>query len=344
MREAPFRPLRWPGGVSNVEAILEFARRLYRAAQEMPLEGFQDAALSALTQYIRFGTAVWFTGEHSLGQFHFHRLHLFGLPHEMLKHIVANSRRFHRPLEISTARPGVAHEFYAPDLYQGAENAPALECARQLRLERQLLIAHMEHRSDTGEWLSLHRAADQDRFSEGDHTTLKLLMPHLSEARAVNRALCLNRLSSEPSFSPGSHRALTLLDGTVLHCGRQVSDTIASEWPDWNEIRLPSPLLETLTRNGSVSIARRGESILARPFTDCIVLTVKSVPLSERLTRREYEVARLFATGRRYKEIAQRCGLSPTTVRNILQKSYRKLSINSKLQLAQLLRESAKSG
>lgn len=327
-----------------MEAILEFARGLYRAAQEMPLEAFQDTALSALTRYIRFETAVWFTGEHSLGRFHFHRLHLFGLPHEVLKHIVANSRQFHRPLEISAATPGVAQEFYAPDLYKESESAAALECARRWRLERQLLIAHMENRADSGEWLSLHRSADQDRFSEDDRTKLGLLMPHLSEARAVNRALCLNRLSSEPVFSPGSHRALTLLDGTVLHCGRQVSDTIAAEWPDWNEIRLPSPLLATLTRDGRVSIAGRGESILARPFTDCIVLTVKSVPLSERLTRREYEVARLFATGKRYKEIAQRCGLSPTTVRNILQKSYRKLSINSKLQLAQLLRESARSG
>jgi hypothetical protein len=39
---------------------------------------------------------------------------------------------------------------------------------------------------------------------------------------------------------------------------------------------------------------------------------------------------------------AQRCGLSPTTVRNVLQKAYRKLSVNSKFELTQLIRESAK--
>ncbi len=325
-----------------MEAILEFARRLYRAARETPADGFQDLALAALGAQIRFEAAVWFTGELSRGQFHFHRVHLFGLPQQKLELIVSNSRQFLRPLELSATRPEVAHEFYAPDLYRDPQSAPALECARELHLERQLLIACMDGRSGSGEWLSLHRAGGRERFSAGDHTLLQLLMPHLVEARTLNRALSLRRTSGEPFFSPGSHRALALLDGTILHCGSKVSDSIGSQWPDWNQIRLPAPLLQTLTLNGSVPIARRGEAICARPFTDCMVLTVKGVPLAERLTRREYEVVQLFGAGKRYKEIARRCGLAPTTVRNVLQKAYRKLSVNSKLELAQLIRESAR--
>ncbi len=340
----PLRLLRRSGGgVADVEAILELARRLYRAARETPADAFQDEALAALGTRVRFEAAVWFTGELSRGQFHFHRLHLFGLPQHKLRPIVSNGRQFVRPLEIAAAHPGLAHEFYAPDLYRDPESAPALECARRLHLERQLLIACMEARGGPGEWLSLHRCASRESFSEDDRTALRLLMPHLSEARTLNRALGLSRASSEPFFSPGSHRALTLLDGTILHCGRQVSDSIASEWPEWNQIRLPPRLLETLTRNGSAPIAQRGEAISARSFTDCIVLTVKNVPLAERLTRREYEVVQLFGAGKRYKEIARRCGLAPTTVRNVVQKSYRKLRVNSKYELAQLIRESANS-
>lgn len=329
--------------VSNVEAILEFARRLYRAAREAPAGGFEDVVLAALATQIRFEMAVWFTGELSRGQLHFHRLHLFGLPPQKLSQVVPSTRQFLRPLEIAATHPGIAHEFYAPDLYKDPESAPALECARRLHLERQLLIACKDGNRKPGEWLSLHRAAEQDRFSEPEHMALRLLMPHLSEARTLNRAIALNRTSSEPFFSPGGHRALTLLDGTILHCGRQVGDSIASEWPDWNQIRLPRRLLDILTRDGSVSIARRGESLCAQSFTDCIVLTVKSVPLAERLTRREYELVQLFGAGKRYKEIAQSCSLSPTTVRNVLQKAYRKLSVNSKFELTKLIRESAKS-
>lgn len=342
-REAEALVSQSQAGLSNVETILEFARGLYRAAREAPADTFQDVALAALATQIRFEAAVWFAGELSGGQFHFHRLHLLGLPQQKLQHIVSSSRQFLRPLEISATHPGVAHEFYAPDLYTDPESVPALECARRLHLERQLLVACMDGRSGIGEWLSLHRPANGESFSEHDRTMLKLLMPHLSEARTLNRALSLDRASRERFFSPGSHRALTLLDGTILHCGRQVSDSIASEWPDWNQIRLPPRLLETLARSGSVPIARRGEAISARPFTDCMVLTVKGVPLAERLTRREYEVVQLFGAGKRYKEIARRCGLAPTTVRNVLQKAYRKLSVNSKYELAQLIRESAHS-
>lgn len=325
-----------------MEAILEFARQLYRAAQEVPAESFSDAALAALGTQIRFEAAVWFTGALGDGTFQFHRVHLFRLPQEVLKQIVPSSRMFYGPLEVSARCPGQALQFYAPDLYAAPENAPALECARRLGLERQLLIAHMDGEPGSREWLSLHRPAEGRPFSETDGAVLRLLMPHLSEARAVSRTLCMRRASSEPLFAPRSHRALTLLDGTVLHCGRQISDSIASQWPDWNQIHLPAPLLEDLTCNGSVAIAPRGESILARLFTDYIALTVRNVPLAERLTRREYDMARLFGDGTRYHEIARRRRLSPTTVRNVVQKVYRKLGINSKVQLVQLLRESAR--
>lgn len=107
-----------------METILEFARRLYSAAREAPADGFQDVVLAELATQIRFEAAVWFTGELSRGQFHFHRLHLFGLPQQKLRHIVSSSRQFLRPLEIAATHPGIAHEFHAPDLYQDPESAP----------------------------------------------------------------------------------------------------------------------------------------------------------------------------------------------------------------------------
>lgn len=328
---------RLTAGYSIVEAILHFAWQLYRAAQDTPTQNFQDAALAALAAHVHFEAAVWFAGELGGGEFQFHRLHAHRLPPGALKQIIAVNRQFPWPMEVTAASPGLPHVFHAPEVYCAPASAAALEYARRWGIERQLLIAHAEGGEATGEWLSLHRSGGQKPFSEQDQAVVRQLMPHLSESRAVSRALSLGRASSEPYFAPSSHRALTLLDGTVLHCGRQVSDSIAAEWPDWNQIHLPSPLLRDLTCNGAVRIARRGESILARQFSDSLVLTVKSVPLAERLSRREYEVMQLFGGGRAYKEIAQRCGLSPAAVRNIVQKCYRKLGINNKAQLARLI-------
>jgi DNA-binding CsgD family transcriptional regulator len=324
-------------GYSIVEAILNLAWRLYRAARETPAETFVDAALGALGEAVHFEAAVWFAGELGGGEFQFHRLHAHRLPLAALKEIIEVNRRFPHPMEATAATPGVPQVFRAPEVYGAPASGAALLYARRWGIEQQLLIAHAEGGQATGEWLALHRSYGEKPFGEQDLVLLRELMPHLSEARLVNRGLSLGRGSAEPHIAPGSHRALALLDGTVLHCGRQVSDSIAAEWPEWNQIRLPSPLLEDLTCNGSVRIDRRGESILARQFSDSLVLTVKSVPLADRLSRREYEVVQLFGAGRKYRQIAQRCGLSPVTVRNIVQRCYRKLGINSKVQLARLV-------
>lgn len=331
------RPLRLAAGYSIVEAILNLAWRLYRGAQETPAESFQDLALAALRAHVHFEAAVWFAGELAGREFQFHRLHTYRLPLAALKEIIEVNRRFPWPLEVAAASPGAPQVFRAAEVYGGPASAAALLHARRWGIEQQLLVAHAEGGQATGEWLSLHRSHGQRPFSEQDQALLRHLMPHLSESRLVNRGLSLGRGAAEPHIAPGSHRALALLDGTVLHCGRQVSDSIAAEWPDWNQIRLPSPLLKDLTSNGSVRIDRRGESILARQFSDSLVLTVKSVPLAERLTAREYEVVQLFGAGRKYGQIAQRCGLAPTTVRNIVQRCYRKLGIHSKAQLTRLL-------
>jgi DNA-binding CsgD family transcriptional regulator len=324
-------------GYSIVEAILDLAWRLYRAARESLAESFQDVALAALGAHVHFESAIWFAGELGGGEFQFHRLHTHRLPLEALQEIIEVNRRFPSPMKATAALPGVPRTFSAPEIYVGPAGAAGLLYARRWGLEQQLLIAHAEGGQATGEWLSLHRAYGREPFSEQDLALVRRLMPHLAEARLVNRGLSLGRGSAEPHIAPGSHRALTLLDGTVLHCGRQVSDSIAAAWPEWNQIRLPSPLLRDLTANGSVRIDPRGESILARQFADSLVLTVQSVPLADRLSRREYEVVQLFGAGRKYKQIAQRCGLAPTTVRNIVQRCYRKLGINSRAQLARLV-------
>ena len=67
------------------------------------------------------------------------------------------------------------------------------------------------------------------------------------------------------------------------------------------------------------------------------MLSLASVPVSERLTQREYQVIRLLATGRDYRFVARRYAVEPGTVRTIMRRSYRKLGITSREQLVQLL-------
>ncbi|MCO5950470.1 response regulator [Mucilaginibacter flavidus] len=54
---------------------------------------------------------------------------------------------------------------------------------------------------------------------------------------------------------------------------------------------------------------------------------------SEQLTGREHEVAKLLINGDTYKQVAWRLNISPDTVRQHIKHIYRKLQINSRVQL-----------
>lgn len=54
---------------------------------------------------------------------------------------------------------------------------------------------------------------------------------------------------------------------------------------------------------------------------------------SEQLTGREHEVAKLLINGDTYKQVAWRLSISPDTVRQHIKHIYRKLQINSRVQL-----------
>ncbi len=320
-----------------MEAILDFAQRLYRIAQQAETERFQDLALAALGEHLRFEAALWLTGQLHAGQLQVHRMHAYRMPLAALEELIALMRQHPDALEVTAAAPGCAHVFEAAELYARPAGQAALAQVRRWRIERQLLIATTACGLPGGQWLSLHRPQSDAPFEAGERAALRLLMPHLAESRAVNRALCLRRASSEPLIAPGPHRALTLPDGTVLHCGRLVSEAIGATWPQWSGLRLPPPLLGRVLREEAVPLAGRGETLRARRFSDSLVLSIHSVPVRERLTRREYQVMQLHAAGSDCRAIARRCALAPGTVRNIVRLSYRKLGINSRAQLLRLL-------
>lgn len=60
-------------------------------------------------------------------------------------------------------------------------------------------------------------------------------------------------------------------------------------------------------------------------------------PVLAMLSRREAEVARLFAEGQSYKMVARALGSSPATVRHHLRQVYAKLGVTSKVQMARLV-------
>ena len=69
----------------------------------------------------------------------------------------------------------------------------------------------------------------------------------------------------------------------------------------------------------------------------------ETAPQSETLSKREQEVADVYAAGKSYKEIARELGLSPTTIRTHLRTVYSKLGVTSKIELSQFLSDPSRS-
>jgi DNA-binding CsgD family transcriptional regulator len=68
-----------------------------------------------------------------------------------------------------------------------------------------------------------------------------------------------------------------------------------------------------------------------------LVVHVRARASIDGLSRRELMVAREFASGKNYRQIAKQFGTSPTTVRSQLQMVYTKLGVRTKVHLIKAL-------
>jgi DNA-binding CsgD family transcriptional regulator len=98
---------------------------------------------------------------------------------------------------------------------------------------------------------------------------------------------------------------------------------------------------DTFDQLGAIPWSRRATSELRAAGSP--VHTTRSMPL-EALTPQELQVARLASEGASNREIGAQLFLSPRTVGYHLQKIFRKLSIRSRVELAQLAAEESSGG
>jgi RNA polymerase sigma factor (sigma-70 family) len=88
----------------------------------------------------------------------------------------------------------------------------------------------------------------------------------------------------------------------------------------------------------SPSIARKVLNLLTNPEQRVSKSDKKQTENDYNLTEREKEILTLLVDGLEYKEIAQKLGLSPNTVRNNISKIYGKLHVSSRMQAAKVMK------
>lgn len=90
----------------------------------------------------------------------------------------------------------------------------------------------------------------------------------------------------------------------------------------------------------SPSIARKVLNLLSGSGKSLAKPEPKNLEEDYNLTEREKDILHFLIDGLEYKEIAQKLGISPNTVRNNVTKIYSKLHVTSRMQAAKVIRGS----
>lgn len=312
-----------------MDALLKFVLELYRLAQETPVTEFPDLALLMLKAVVPFQSATWSEAELTT-KVEILSVHLHNEPDEVRTRFSSLNAKHTRRVHLAARQPGRASILNDALTYYGGRDEVAMRAyMRQYGHDRNLLI------TDLHQWLSLYRPRSSHEYTEQETATIDLLWAHLAEAMTINRALALGDQIADRPARQGAVRALIDRKGVFLHSSTRFLELLRLDWPDWSEQRIPPALLAELLR-GQGARGMEHVEIDAQAFGAALLLTARQVSPCQRLSPRELVVAREFGKGKSYKIIARDLQLAPATVRNMLQKTYRKLDIDNKAALVRL--------
>lgn len=312
--------------LSVLSAYSNLLLTIYRKAQELPVQEFQDAILAELKSLLPFDSSMWGTGTMTGTGIDIHSLHLHNTTQDMIdayqkvKHLdIAAMRVAEQP--VATIAFNTATDFAGPklDAYR--------EFLHRFGHENTFITSALNPITRFGHWVSLYRADAAHTCAPEETELLACIAPHLMQALAINRLVHLDRLMGDAAREKWS---VAIADGrgVLYHADRRFRELIGSEWQARDEQRLPPGLLERfVSEEGQI----RGAHVIVRRAMEGELHFIKARRREEvdELTPREFLVASLLARGLTHKQVATRLGRSPETVRSQAKALFHKLGINS---------------
>jgi DNA-binding CsgD family transcriptional regulator len=319
------------------DGFSSFLLDLYRLTGSAPSVGFVGAVFDVLANTLPFDAGLWatFTATPAGPIPHWHQLH--GLPEQMLEEyervkqydVLNQEAVAHcgRTLNVSLAGArGTAH--------------PAIFAhARRWGMEQTLATMWLESPLNLFTAICLYRKNRSRPFSEDERRFKEAVIPHLVQAWHLN---AIHFFDATRGPARGVPRARALIDrfGVLHNAESGLTALLRREVPNWEGPNIPQPLLAVLDNEETVFKGQALVASLLRRLPDrTFVISVRPRALIDSLTRRELAVAREFASGKTYKEIARLHGISPTTVRTQIQMVYDKLKVRSKVGLLKHVEE-----
>lgn len=320
----------------NTEGFSKALLELYRLARTAPIHEFQRRAFDAMSTRLEFDTGWWGTASIAPGELpvvHATLPYRLPLTYPQLWEAIRGEDTIAQQV---MAAPGTTVNFTRKQLYASPGLASLMA---RFGITNCLCTVTMVPELNLMVFASLYRLEGKPPFSENERRYKQLLMPHLTAALTSNWMLHLER--TRAARVPTSSAALAVVDrrGVLCVADPLLSEELRREWPNWIGPVLPPTLVEHL-RAGAAFVGSR-LSVRFHPLGELWLVELKPVTPVMRLTPREREIARRFAGGQSYKEIARDLGIAPTTARHHLREIYRKLEVSDKATLARKLPDDA---
>ncbi|WP_342070153.1 helix-turn-helix transcriptional regulator [Yoonia algicola] len=312
--------------MSTLDQVGAVLMEIHELPERVPFDEFQDAALQAVKRVVSFDAAWWGL----VAGLEIHSATRFELPEGYRRHW--ESVREHDPIaSAALGAPFVTVRFNHQDLETYPEISNFLEV---YGIHHVLCTATRQRDLALYAFLSLYR--NDAPFTEEERSVKQVLVPHLLHALGQswrrNMERGLQSLNGQPDI-----RAAAICDrrGLVLSSEAALQGVLRREWPSWQGPHLPETLEQALSRNDRFVGTHIQVKIDA--VSGLFLLRLSERDPFDDLTQREADVARLFAEGHTYKEVARELNLAPSTARHYLRNVYSKLDVSDKAALAILL-------
>lgn len=297
---------------------------IHRAAADVSLDTFQEYVLNALSRFVLFDSAWW----GMVSNMKIHTALAWCLPTDYRE-----KWELHKDSD-PIARAAIASPRRAVTFNQDrlAETPGFNAFLKDHGIANVVCMVEPREVLNISFFLSLYRT--RAAFSPQEASFVQAMVPHLNLALSTNRLIQFDRLSQSLGIA---RQCLAIIDekGLIHNADSGVSELLRQELRGWQGPFVPTTILDRLHSSGEYS--SRTLTIRATPIGGLSVLHLCPATPLDGLTKRERDVAVLYAQGATNKSIARDLSISPTTVRHYIRNIYSKFHVTDKAMLARIL-------
>ncbi|MDO9460161.1 MAG: helix-turn-helix transcriptional regulator [Alphaproteobacteria bacterium] len=320
---------------------------LYRAAQGMAVDEFQEYSMGLLNSLVPFDSAIYGSGVLKQQGLQIHECFLHNQPVEVISDYAAITHA-DPVLRAARANPDRVIRFHPPTLFSGKESWPLFDYAKRYEHSDGMSTVHIDQDAPHSQILSMWRADKDSHFLKQDGWIAEQVLPHFLEALKINQALAIHRSVKDTDRSTA---AIARQNGTLHFCSMGFRKLVNMEWPDWEGAILPDPLMDELARIGStgfctatirVSVKCIGELLFLKASrvsasVSCPAIRPALLQKTYGLTPAEARVAIVLLEGISARDVADYLSVSHHTVRTQLKQIYAKLGVDTRARFVKLL-------